>query len=167
MAHGICKLSSSKVLFAHNAAFDTPPPSSRDTSPILNPPHPHCHHRLNRHYNHKQDSTQPKRGATQSRLGHVAQGHRVHQRRRCLVDQVSTSCCTSFVLAVAAARPHSLHPPLQLNPPKPQILVCAQGLATLPACVSGAVTVPNTPSPSTPATTHLRRATSMTWSDTL
>ena len=82
----------------------------------------------------------------------------------CLLDQMSALSCTSFVLAVAKARPHSLHHPLQLNPPKPQILACAQGFATLPACVWGAVPDPQ---PATPATTHLRRATSMTWSDTL
>ena len=67
-----------------------------------------------------------------------------------MLDQISALSCTSFVLAVAAARPHSLHPPLQLNPPKPQVLVYARGLATLPACVGelwqcrGAVAVPNT-----------------------
>jgi hypothetical protein len=59
-----------------------------------------------------------------------------------------TSFVPSFVLAVAVATPHSLHPPLQIDPPKPQVLVCARGLATLPACVGelwqcrGAVAVP-------------------------
>ena len=59
-----------------------------------------------------------------------------------MLDQMSALSCTFFVLAVAVARPHSLHPPLQLNPPKPQILVCTQGFATLPACVWGAVADP-------------------------